>query len=677
MCEPFSLGAIFASVGSAFKFADLAIRVAEVGSENEVFVRTIRVVRDDLNEVERLLNDESVRRKVTSIPGKLPWIKGAVHNTKSALNEIGKWVEHARAEQESTGSIRFETRVRWVFNDHEKLLNRKTELMTCHQQLSNVLGYLIRLEDVPTTSQPPQYLDSTFFDDVLSRHKRRTIWPDQHANLQLEKLSKSTPSIMTVPPPSLTTRRDPILAPSLGIILIDQPNPHVSAAETWPKEPSCSPPPTYSSVITTSGPSGEAHPITENSGAHTQSHVDCLVEQDYKSRVSFSNDGETLQKSNITWAYKYADQDDSVPELAGDTVCMSGTNSLGPVNPFDFSAEPLPPQNNFRRTKRKEPTTVVEALNDLTFAVELPVNDPGPPPGYPSRPKHVSLPVPPFYPFERREEHGTVFYYGRGTVDAKGPVATMIVASHKFLESRSDTPSLGMLFVVGEGTGGTGMKAFASYAKNTTFRAAIFGEPTEGKLASGHKEAVVALNMLEPALPRSELLGATTLNTGLIRGGVAGNVVAEAANASVSIRNARSEDDAVSVVRDLIIGMFSPIVERAAEANATFSLIFANSTYPAPILDTDVEGLEIAPVFYGTDIPSLPQEEKRYLFGTGTIEIAHTPNEGLSQDQLVEAAEAYSVILRSLIPRRLDFVAIVKGKLCSSTSQTHKQSAET
>jgi acetylornithine deacetylase len=163
-------------------------------------------------------------------------------------------------------------------------------------------------------------------------------------------------------------------------------------------------------------------------------------------------------------------------------------------------------------------------------------------------------------------------------------------------------------------------------------------------------EAIVALNMLEPALPKSELLGATTLNTGLIRGGVAGNVVAEAANASVSIRIARSEDDAVAVVREMVTSMLSPLVARAKEANATFSLIFSNSTYPAPILDTEVEGLEVAPVFYGTDIPSLPQVEKRYLFGTGTIEVAHTPNEGLSQDELLQAAEAYGLILRSLFP---------------------------
>ena len=254
----------------------------------------------------------------------------------------------------------------------------------------------------------------------------------------------------------------------------------------------------------------------------------------------------------------------------------------------------------------------------------------------------------------------------------------MIIASHKFFKSRSDTPSLGMLFVVGEEIGGTGMKAFASYAMNATFRAAIFGEPTEGKLASGHKgslrltldvkgkaahsaypwlgisainylaDAIVALNMLEPALPRSDLLGPTTINTGLIQGGIAANIVAAAANASILIRISRPEEDAVSVVRDMVSGMLSPLVTRAKDANATFDVIFGNSTYTAIILDTDVEGLEVAPVFYGTDIQNLPQVEKKYLFGPGTIEVAHGPNEGLSQDELVDAAEAYLLILESV-----------------------------
>ncbi|KAL6711122.1 hypothetical protein ACN47E_005653 [Coniothyrium glycines] len=335
---------------------------------------------------------------------------------------------------------------------------------------------------------------------------------------------------------------------------------------------------------------------------------------------------------------------------------------------------------------------ITEYLQDLGYYVEqLPVGDTGTSNvfAYPQALKdenvwpevlitsHIDT-VPPFYPFELREENGTVYHFGRGTVDAKGPIATMIIASHKFFQSRSDTPRLGLLFVVAEETGGAGMKAFASYAQNTTFRAGIFGEPTEGKLASGHKgglgltlnvkgrsahsayphlgisainylaEAIVALNMLEPALPSSDLLGPSTLNTGVISGGVAANVVPEAANASVSIRIARSEEDASDIVRDIVAGMLSPIIQRAQEANATFDATFSNSTYPAQILDTDVEGLEVAPVFYGTDIPNLPQVEKRYLYGTGTIEVAHTSNEALRQDELVQAADAYGLILQSL-----------------------------
>lgn len=181
--DPFSAG-MFASIGSAFKFADVAVRIAEVGSENAVFVRTIYVVRSDLEEVERLLSLESVQKKITATPGKLPWIKTAIHNTRYALNEIGKWVERARVEQESTGSIKFDTRVRWVFSDHEKLLNRKTELSTCHQQLSNILGYLIGLEVAPAHPVVQEYEDTTYFDDLLARHRRisRPKAPKTHSD---------------------------------------------------------------------------------------------------------------------------------------------------------------------------------------------------------------------------------------------------------------------------------------------------------------------------------------------------------------------------------------------------------------------------------------------------------------------------------------------------------------
>ncbi|KAF3011088.1 hypothetical protein E8E13_011263 [Curvularia kusanoi] len=288
--------------------------------------------------------------------------------------------------------------------------------------------------------------------------------------------------------------------------------------------------------------------------------------------------------------------------------------------------------------------------------------------------------VPPFIPFEVREENGTTYHFGRGSVDAKAAIANMIIATEKFIASRDDTPSLGLLFVVGEEVSGDGMRAFAEYASNTTFRAGIFGEPTEGKLATGHKgtlgltlsvvgrsahsaypqlglsainylsEAIVAMNSLEPALPRSELLGPSTLNVGVIRGGLANNVVAPNATAGVSIRIARSENGSVEVVRDMIAGMIAPIIQEVEEKNGTFNATFGSSFYPAQILDTGVPGLEEAPVFYGTDIPLLPQVEERYLYGSGTIEVAHTPDEKLAREELIQGAEAYGLILRHLFP---------------------------
>ena len=52
---------------------------------------------------------------------------------------------------------------------------------------------------------------------------------------------------------------------------------------------------------------------------------------------------------------------------------------------------------------------------------------------------------------------------------------------------------------------------------------------------------------------------------------------------------------------------------------------------------------------YGTDIPSLKGEHKRYLYGPGTILVAHSDHEHLKVSDLEEAVEGYkSLILASL-----------------------------
>jgi acetylornithine deacetylase len=81
------------------------------------------------------------------------------------------------------------------------------------------------------------------------------------------------------------------------------------------------------------------------------------------------------------------------------------------------------------------------------------------------------------------------------------------------------------------------------------------------------------------------------------------------------------------------------LVFHEALQEAPSAISFASAYYPAQIVETKSAGLEEAPVLLGTDIAVLPQVEQRYLFGSGSIQVAHTPDEGLSQEELVRGAE--------------------------------------
>jgi acetylornithine deacetylase len=157
-------------------------------------------------------------------------------------------------------------------------------------------------------------------------------------------------------------------------------------------------------------------------------------------------------------------------------------------------------------------------------------------------------------------------------------------------------------------------------------------------------EAIVALNTLEPYLPKGELLGDSTLNTGRIVGGLAGNIVAAFANATTSVRVAGGELD---TFEELITIALQPIKERMDAAGGLFNYTITKN-YGAIILDTDFDFLPQKAMKYGTDIPSLPQVEKRYLFGPGSITVAHTPGEFLSVPELLASVEAYGQMIEQL-----------------------------
>ncbi|KAH8147452.1 uncharacterized protein LAJ45_08608 [Morchella importuna] len=249
---------------------------------------------------------------------------------------------------------------------------------------------------------------------------------------------------------------------------------------------------------------------------------------------------------------------------------------------------------------------------------------------------------------------------GRGSNDAKGSIAAQVVALQQLLADGSvDDGDVAMLFVVGEEVDGAGMKAANDLG--LSWEAVVFGEPTELKLAVGHKGAlavkleafgkaahsgypqlgvdankalVTALYGLDGVeLPGSALLGNSTLNYGLVRGGAAANVVSPYANASIAVRLAVDAE----TIKGQLDGYFGGV--------SGVSWSYLGFFYDPVVLDSDVEGFEKAVMSYGTDIPHLKGDHKKYLYGPGSITTAHSDHEFVMVSDLEEAVEGYKKLV--------------------------------
>ncbi len=285
--------------------------------------------------------------------------------------------------------------------------------------------------------------------------------------------------------------------------------------------------------------------------------------------------------------------------------------------------------------------------------------------------------VPPYYPYHTTKHSMQI--WGRGSVDAKAAVAAQITA---FQELRTDNKfhegSIGLLFVVGEETGGDGMRAVNDL--KLSWDAVIFGEPTDGRLACGHKgflgftlqakgkaahsgypwlgrsansiliPALMALEGLngKERLPSSEKYGESTLNVGRIEGGVAANVVAERGSAGAAIRIAGGT---VGEVRGIVLEAVDEATRDLLGEDGHLEVVFPSEGYGPVDIDCDVEGFETVTVNYGTDIPNLHGDHKRYLYGPGSILVAHSDHEHLSVKELEKAVEDYKKIVLACLAK--------------------------
>ncbi|HEX7121215.1 MAG TPA: peptidase dimerization domain-containing protein, partial [Gemmatimonadaceae bacterium] len=194
-----------------------------------------------------------------------------------------------------------------------------------------------------------------------------------------------------------------------------------------------------------------------------------------------------------------------------------------------------------------------------------------------------------------------------------------------------------------------------------TSRYHVNGEPTESRLAIGAKGSLRVMlrtrgqeahsayphlgkSAIEPmlellptvktlALPRDEVLGETTVNIGVLRGGTEANIIPGSCEAELMFRLPGDVKPVKQIIEKWVDG----------KAELTYG-----SHIPAQRFHT-IPGFETTVVAYASDIPLLDRWGTPLLFGPGSIEVAHTAHERIDVNELRASVGAYQRIVRTLL----------------------------
>ena len=267
--------------------------------------------------------------------------------------------------------------------------------------------------------------------------------------------------------------------------------------------------------------------------------------------------------------------------------------------------------------------------------------------------------VPPFFPSSETETHVA----GRGSCDAKGILAAMLFAARRLRED--GISGFGMAFTVGEEVDSAGAIHLEARGPGATGEGIHFvcGEPTEGLMASGHKGTLrvrirargkaahsaypdagdSAIHRLLATIAhlqsldwgKSDVLGPATLNVGVISGGVAGNVLAPSAEATLYWRLVGEAEPARRRLEEIL----------SADGNLSYEHVGQNDA----VFCRTLPGFAVAPMSYSTDIPFMPSWGTPLLIGPGSIHDAHTAHEHVLKSDLVDAVSYYQRIAHELL----------------------------
>jgi acetylornithine deacetylase len=266
--------------------------------------------------------------------------------------------------------------------------------------------------------------------------------------------------------------------------------------------------------------------------------------------------------------------------------------------------------------------------------------------------------VPPFIKASEDAEK----IYGRGACDAKGIIASQIFAAEEL--RKQGITDIGFLYTVDEEQGSTGAKAANLHPIAQKCEFLINGEPTDNDLATGSKgslrmliktrgkaahsaypemgdSAIVKLldilqDIRRAELPADEFFGETTLNIGLISGGLGTNIVPPFAEAGLHIR---------------MVTKLEPVMELIEKAVAGRGEIEIMSC-SLPVKMLEVEGFRQKVVRFTTDIPHLPNWKQPLLLGAGSILVAHTKDEFVLKRDLEESVGLYINLVKKLLDKK-------------------------
>lgn len=264
--------------------------------------------------------------------------------------------------------------------------------------------------------------------------------------------------------------------------------------------------------------------------------------------------------------------------------------------------------------------------------------------------------VPPWFASREDDE----YVYGRGACDTKGTIAAMLAAGERLRARGVD--DFAFLFVVGEETDSIGAKYANAHFADLESEYCVVGEPTESLFARASKGALTCVIRFEGVAAHSaypergdsaihrmvaalaeinhtnwgshEVLGRTTVNCGVVRGGEKPNILAAQAECEIMFRLVTTPDDVQSRLADLL-----------SEHKGTITVARGN----VPQFMHVPEGRPSTVVAFNTDVPWLSSLGKPILFGPGSILDAHGVDEKISKRELVSAVTVYEQLVMDLL----------------------------